>query len=163
MDRRTGRPESWEGSSGSVTPWSCRSHCAIRTEQVSDTTTKNVLTRVERNITAAITPQPLTHIIGHDFAKGVGALIGIVLHFTFTYGVELGEHLSVARATILLGVTFVIGGALLYGTGFRNITDKTILWLLPYRLVVLFATAAVITTVILAFFYEHFFADSSLA
>jgi uncharacterized membrane protein len=63
---------------------------------------------------------------------------------------------------VLLFITFLIGAGFLYGTGFRKVSDKSMLWLLPYRIIVLYVTAIVVTTATLWFFYPEFSHDLSM-
>ncbi len=85
------------------------------------------------------------------------------MHFTFTYGAELATHISTARAGLLLLITLLLGAGFLYGTGFRNVNDPTILRLFPYRLILLYLTASIVTLATLAFFYPGFLNDANLA
>lgn len=122
------------------------------------------LEELEREVKEQVTSHPLRKVTWRDVIKGmVGAFIGVVVHFTFKYGAEIASKISVARATALFGLTFLIGLGFLYGTGFRNIKDSMLLWLLPYRLVVLYTSALIVTTATLAFFYPHFMDDPVLA
>jgi uncharacterized membrane protein len=145
-------------------------HEAIAEEKKEDVTQQQEntelakLAKIENEVRNEVLQHPLTKITLKDFMKGlVGGFIGVVVHFTFTYGVELAQNISVTRATVLYLLSFLIGAGFLYGTGFRKITDKSILWLLPYRILVLYSTAVLVTFCTLAFFYTHFFVDLSLA
>lgn len=121
------------------------------------------LEALEKEVKKDVAPHPLTRLTVKDFMKGiVGAFIGVVVHFTFTYGVELAENITAARATALLVFSLIIGTIFLYFTGFRKV-DKSVKWLLPYRIVVLYGTAIIITIVTLWFFYPNFAAEPGLA
>jgi uncharacterized membrane protein len=122
------------------------------------------LEKLEREVKEEVLQHPLTKITAKDFVKGiVGAFVGVVVHFTFKYGVDLAAHISMTRASVLYLLSFLIGAGFLYGTGFPKIKDTSLLWLLPYRIVVLYAAAVLVTFVTLAFFYDHFFSDLGLA
>jgi uncharacterized membrane protein len=122
------------------------------------------LEQLEEDIKKDVQPHPLTRVTTRDVAKGlVGAFIGVVVHFTFTYGVELAEHLTTQRAAFLYIFTLVIGGVFLYATGFRKIDHKSTWWLLPWRLLVLYSAAIVVTVATVGFFYPAHFMDPSLA
>ena len=122
------------------------------------------LEALENEVKQSVREHPLKRVTLKDLMKGiVGAFVGVVVHFTFTYGVEVADRISTARATLLLFLTFLIGAGFLYGTGFRKMEDNKFLWLVPYRAVVLYATAIIVTVATLGFFYPQFFADLNLA
>jgi len=132
--------------------------------QASETKELEKLEALEKEIKSEVMPHPLTKVTLKDFVKGIiGAFVGVVVHFTFIYGVKIAEYITITRATFLLFFTLFIGAGFLYGTGFRNIKDKSVIWLLPYRLIVLYSTAIIVTTTTLAFFYPHFFENFDLA
>lgn len=115
------------------------------------------LKAIHAEITEELGAHPLTKITIRDIAKGaIGSFIGVVAHFTFFYGIEVAEWLSMARATALFPISFAIGGIFMYATGFRKIKDKKILSFLPVRLVVLYLVSLIVSMLVLAFFSPEF-------
>lgn len=112
---------------------------------------------LEKQIEKNVLDHPLRKITYQDVARGVvGSFFGAVAHYTFIYGLEIAEHISLLRASFLFVLTFVIGGVFLYLTGFRKIKDKRILLFLPLRLFVLYMTALIVTTIVLYVFMPAF-------
>ncbi|HLC32852.1 MAG TPA: DUF2391 family protein, partial [Candidatus Nanoarchaeia archaeon] len=115
------------------------------------------LEAVEREVVQELGPHPLTTITTRDIARGtIGAFIGVVAHFTFFYGIEVAEWLSITRATLLYPLSFAIGGIFMYATGFRKINDRRVLAFLPTRLIVLYIVALVVSALVLFFFSPEF-------
>jgi uncharacterized membrane protein len=115
------------------------------------------LERLQREIKSDVEQHPLTKITPRDFIKGlVGAFVGLSVHYTFTYGVKITEHMTTARATMLLVVSFIVGIVFIYATGFRKIQDKKVLAFMPIRAIVLYFTSIVTCIVVLFIFYPDF-------
>src|SRR3989338_1963174 len=86
------------------------------------------LEKLEKEIKQEVKRSPLKKITYRDFTKGmIGAFIGIVAHFSFLEGLDVAENFSMLRASLLYGISFFIGVAFLYFSGFRSVEDKTIL------------------------------------
>ena len=115
------------------------------------------LEAVEQQVVQELGEHPLTKITIRDIARGtIGAFIGVVAHFTFFYGIEVAEWLSITRATLLYPLSFMVGGIFMYATGFRKINDKRVLAFLPTRLIVLYAVALIVSALVLFFFSPEF-------
>ncbi|MBS3125628.1 DUF2391 family protein [Candidatus Woesearchaeota archaeon] len=115
------------------------------------------LEAIEEQVVKELGPHPLTTITSRDIARGtVGAFIGVVAHFTFFYGIEVAEWLSVTRATLLYPLSLIIGGIFMYATGFRKINDRRVLAFLPTRLIVLYIVALLVSALVLFFFSPEF-------
>jgi uncharacterized membrane protein len=106
---------------------------------------------------------PLARVTGKDVMKAiVGSFIGTIVYAAFLDR-GLASAISVGKATTLLVATFIIGLIFLYGTGFRRVQDKRVAWMLPYRLIVLYATSIIVVFVTLWFFAPGFLQDPSAA
>jgi uncharacterized membrane protein len=115
------------------------------------------LERIEEEIKAEVGEHPLAKVTLKDVAKGfIGAFIGLAIHYTFVYGVEIAENKTMTRATILFPLTFIVGLLFIYATGFRKIQDKKILVYMPIRLGVLYACSLIMSVVVLFLFYPSF-------
>ena len=115
------------------------------------------LQKIEEDIKKEVGDHPLTRITARDVIKGlVGAFIGLAVHYTFTYGVEISEGLTFLRATLLFPLTFIIGLMFIYATGFRKVSDPKLLIFMPARLLVLYVAAIVMSILVLFLFYPNF-------
>lgn len=122
------------------------------------------LEKLEEEIKDSVKEHPLKRITYHDIARGsVGAFVGIVVHYTFTYGVEIADNLSVNRASFLFILTFIIGAVFLYATGFRKVRDPNMIIFLPLRMIILYTLALTLTVVVLYLYYPTFGHDFWLA
>lgn len=85
---------------------------------------------------------PLTKITYHDIVKGfIGAFAGIVGHFAFIHGPEIGRDLTMTRAILLLLLSFIITVLLLYLSGFRRVKEVNHTKFLPLRALTIYFTA----------------------
>jgi uncharacterized membrane protein len=115
------------------------------------------LEHMEQELKAEVGEHPLAKVTLKDLAKGlIGAFIGLAIHYTFVYGVELSTTLTMTRATILYPLTFIVGLLFIYATGFRKIQDKKILVYMPIRLGVLYLCSLIMSIVVLFLFYPNF-------
>lgn len=115
------------------------------------------LEALEREVAEQVKTHPLKKITYKDVARGmVGAFFGAVAHYTFVYGIKVAHDITIVRATILFPLSFIIGAIFLYVAGFRKIQDKKIMWFLPVRLLVLYATALVTSVIVLYLFNPEF-------
>jgi uncharacterized membrane protein len=134
-----------------------RIEAELQVGETREETELDKLERLEKEIKKDVGEHPLSRITLKDFIKGaVGAFIGLAVHYTFTYGVEISEKLSITRATLLFPFTFLVGVLFIYATGFRKIKDPKLLLFIPLRLVVLYVGAIVMSIVVLALFYPSF-------
>ncbi|PIN79812.1 hypothetical protein COV16_02235 [Candidatus Woesearchaeota archaeon CG10_big_fil_rev_8_21_14_0_10_34_8] len=108
---------------------------------------------LEKQIEEEVRENPLRKITYRDFTKGmIGAFVGIVAHFSFLEGLQVAEYFTVFRATILYGLSLVIGIAFLYFAGFRSVKDNMILKIIPLRILVIYASAIFVVVVVLFLF-----------
>jgi uncharacterized membrane protein len=115
------------------------------------------LKSLEEDIKKEVGEHPLKKIGLKDFIKGlVGAFIGLAVHYTFTYGVEISDGLDMTRATFLFVLAFFVGLMFIYATGFRKIKDPHILMFMPVRLFVLYISAVLMSIFVLYVFYPDF-------
>ena len=129
----------------------------IKKELGREETDLEKLERLEKEIKTEVGEHPLARITLKDFAKGlIGAFIGLAIHYTFVYGVEISENISVARATLLFPLTFIVGLLFIYATGFRKVKDKKLLMFMPLRLLVLYICSLIMSVVVLYILYPHF-------
>jgi len=116
------------------------------------------LRHIEKEIEKETGPHPLTRVTMRDVAKGsIGAFVGVVAHFTFFYGIEVAEWLTMLRATLLYPLSFLVAGVFMYATGFRKINDPKILKVLPLRLIVMYVVSFLVSALVLFFFSPSFF------
>mgnify|MGYP000344963284 CR=1 FL=1 len=122
------------------------------------------LKKLEEEIKKEVGEHPLRKIGLKDIIKGlVGAFIGLAVHYTFTYGVEISENLDMNRATFLFVLSFFVGLMFIYATGFRKIKDPKILIFMPVRLFILYVASILMSIFVLYIFYPafgHEFAES---
>lgn len=129
----------------------------VEREETEELAELEQLRKVEKEISKELGPHPLTTITYRDMVRGgIGALIGVVAHFTFFYGIEVATWLSMTRATLLYPFTLLIGALFMYATGFRKIKDPKVLNFLPARLFVLFFVSVLVSALVLAFFSPEF-------
>ncbi len=129
----------------------------IATKDKAEEDELDKLQKIEEDIKKDVGDHPLTKITARDIIKGlVGAFIGLAVHYTFTYGVEISEGLTFLRATLLFPVTFIIGLMFIYATGFRKVSDPKLLIFMPARLLVLYVTAIIMSILVLFLFYPNF-------
>lgn len=115
------------------------------------------LEKIEEEIKKEVGEHPLAQVTLKDIAKGfIGSFIGLAIHYTFVYGVEISQTLTMTRATILFPLTFIVGLLFIYATGFRKIEDKKILLYMPIRLGVLYVCSLIMSMVVLFLFYPEF-------
>ncbi|MEM4710315.1 MAG: hypothetical protein QXL18_00005, partial [Candidatus Woesearchaeota archaeon] len=68
------------------------------------------LKNIEEEIKKEFGEHPLKKIGWRDIVKGaVGAFIGLVVHYTFFYGIKISENLDLTRASLLFVLSFFIG------------------------------------------------------
>lgn len=115
------------------------------------------LQKLEEEIKRDVGDHPLKKISTKDVIKGlVGAFVGLAVHYTFTYGVEISKKLDFTRATFLYILSFFVGLIFIYATGFRKIRDPKILMFMPVRLIVLYITSIIMSISVLFIFYPEF-------
>jgi uncharacterized membrane protein len=113
--------------------------------------------KLELDIKKEVGQHPLTKIGFKDAIKGmVGAFVGLAVHYTFTYGVELSEKFDITRSILLYGLSFFVGLLFIYATGFRKVKDPQILIFMPVRLLVLYVISVVVSIFVLWIFYPGF-------
>jgi len=118
------------------------------------------LEQLERKIDQDVKTSPLTKITIKDFYKSmIGAFIGIIGHFSFFYGVEIAESISVGRATVLYAVSFTIGLFYVYFSGFRKVEDSDIYKFVPVRVFIIYFTS--IAVIILTLYLFNFVGTES--
>ena len=115
------------------------------------------LEALEREIKSEVGEHPLSRITLKGILKGlVGAFVGLAVHYTFTYGVEISESLTTGRAAFLYLLSFIVGIVFIYFTGFRKIKDPKILMFIPVRLFVLYLASIAMSIIVLYIFYPTF-------
>lgn len=115
------------------------------------------LEKIENEIKSEVGGHPLAKVTLKDITKGlIGAFVGLSVHYTFTYGVEIAHGLTMTRATIMFPLTFLVGLLFIYATGFRKIEDKRILIYMPVRLSVLYICSVMMSVMVLYLFYPTF-------
>jgi len=115
------------------------------------------LEKLEKDIKNQIKEHPLKKIGTRDVVKGlVGAFAGVIVHNALYYGSAIAGRFDNPRATIWFILAFILGGVLLYASGYRKIEDKKTLWILPIRLMILYSAALVVSAAALFLYYPHF-------
>ena len=113
--------------------------------------------QMESEIKQEVGEHPLAQVSLKDVFKGlIGSFIGLAIHYTFVYGVEISQNLTLLRATLLFPLTFVVGLLFIYATGFRKVKDTRLLMFMPIRLFVLYVCSLIMSIVVLYIFYPQF-------
>ena len=137
---------------------------AIHREETEELKKLSQLEKYEEELIKEVGEHPLKEITYRDVAKGtVGAVIGVVAHYTFVYGIKVAATIDVTRATLLFPISYAFGGIFMYLTGFRRIRDPKIMSFLPVRLTVLYLVAVVTAILTLMLFNPEFFQDFWIA
>jgi len=114
------------------------------------------LDELEKQIKQQVGKHPLTRITIRDVFKGmIGAFVGVISHFAFTKGTELAANISNVTAGSLYFISFIIGGILLYATGFRKVKQIKLFSFLPLRIVVLYIVALLTVIAVLTLFDQY--------
>jgi len=115
------------------------------------------LEKIEEEIKAEVGSHPLAQVTLKDITKGfIGAFIGLAIHYTFVYGVEIAEKMTMMRATIMFPLTFLVGILFIYATGFRKVQDTKLLVYMPIRLFILYICSLIMSILVLYLFYPSF-------
>ncbi len=129
----------------------------IRSDLKKESSDLEKIQQLETDIKTEVGEHPLARVTTKDIAKGlIGAFIGLAIHYTFVYGVEISQNLTMTRATLLFPITFVVGLLFIYATGFRKVTDTKLLMFMPVRLFVLYICSLIMSIVVLYMFYPSF-------
>jgi len=129
----------------------------VEKEEEKELSELEKLEKLEEEVKKQVVPHPLKTITYKDVARGsIGALFGAVAHYTFLYGIEVAHKLTFFKAILVFVLSLVVGGVFLYATGFRKIKDPKVIIFLPVRLFVLYATAVVMSVIVLWFFEPGF-------
>lgn len=116
-----------------------------------------ILEQIEKGIKKEVKTHPLVRITLKDVSRGIiGAFIGVAVHYTFTYGVDISRNLNFTRATILFILSLFIGLIFLYATGYRKIKEPKLLLMMPVRLLALYAVSIWVSLFVLFLFYPGF-------
>jgi len=115
------------------------------------------LEKMEEEIKSEVGTHPLAQVTLKDVTKGlIGSFIGLAIHYTFVYGVEISQNLTMTRATIMFPLTFLVGLLFIYATGFRKIQDTKLLLYMPIRLGILYGCSLIMSILVLYLFYPNF-------
>ncbi len=115
------------------------------------------LKSLEEEIKREVGTHPLRKVGFKDIVKGfVGAFIGLVVHYTFFYGIKIAENLDFTRSTLLFVLSFFVGIMFIYTTGFRKIKDPKVLMFIPVRLIILYVISVIMSVLVLYLFYPKF-------
>ena len=105
---------------------------------------------LENEIRKQTKDSPLKRVTIRDMTKGIiGAFFGIVGHFSFAEGVDIGAHFDSVRSIFLLLTSFVIVIIFLYFAGFRKINDELLFKVLPVRALVIYFSAIITIPIVL--------------
>lgn len=111
------------------------------------------LERLEKKVSREVAPHALLKITYRDLIRSaIGSLVGILGHFSFFYGLEIAEKISVLRATVLYLVALVIAFGFMYYSGFRKVKEIKIISFIPLRALVVYLTALVMILIVLFLF-----------
>jgi len=115
------------------------------------------LEKIEEEIKSEVGVHPLAQVTLKDITKGfIGAFIGLAIHYTFVYGVEIAQQMTMMRATIMFPLTFLVGILFIYATGFRKVQDTKLLVYMPIRLLILYICSLIMSILVLYLFYPDF-------
>ena len=115
------------------------------------------LEQVEKEVEEQVKQHPLTKVTIRDIYKGsLGAFIGLILHYTIFYGVEIAGKITMVRATILYPLSFLVGMVFLYITGFRKVKESGAVRFLPVRMIVLYTVSIIVSVGVLYLLFPAF-------
>ena len=112
-----------------------------------------------------LTPDVIKRMTVRDIIRGsFGAFVGTVLNYNLLWGIEVAKQMDMTKATLLYPISFVIGMVFLYATGYKKIKEKkSVILLLPMRMIVIFMVSLIISILVLMFFHPGFMADFDVA
>ncbi|MBI2146211.1 DUF2391 family protein [Candidatus Woesearchaeota archaeon] len=103
------------------------------------------LQSLKEEVAKDVGSHPLTKITRADVVRSIiGALIGIVGHFAFFYGVEIADRISVLRATSLYLLSLVVCFFFMYYSGFRKVKEIRIFRFIPVRVAVVYLISIIV-------------------
>src|SRR3989344_1980726 len=103
------------------------------------------LQSLKEEVAKDVGSHPLTKITRADIVRSIiGALIGIVGHFAFFYGVEIADRISVLRATSLYILSLVVCFFFMYYSGFRKVKEIRIFRFIPVRVLVVYLISLIV-------------------
>ena len=127
---------------------------ALEEKQISEL---EKLERIEKEVESEVRQHPMTKVTIRDVYKGsLGAFVGIILHYTVFYGVEIAANLTLARATIIYILSFLMGMVFLYITGFKKVENSKTAFYLPLRTAVLYFVSLIVSIGVLFLFFPDF-------
>lgn len=122
----------------------------IDKEELEELVELKKLEELEEQIQRQTKDSPLKRVTLRDMTKGIiGAFFGIVGHFAFAKGVEIGAHFETLRSILLLVTAFIIVIIFLYVAGFRKINDQLLFKVLPVRALVIYFSAIITIPIVL--------------
>ena len=111
------------------------------------------LEKLERKVSQEVSPHPLLKITYQDVIRSaIGSLFGILGHFSFFYGVEIAEKISLTRATVLYLISLLVIFGFMYYSGFRKVKEIKILSFIPIRALIIYFTALSVVLLVLLVF-----------
>ncbi|MCF7866260.1 TIGR02587 family membrane protein [Candidatus Woesearchaeota archaeon] len=123
---------------------------AIHIEEAEELAELKKLEELELEIQKQTKDSPLKRVTIRDMTKGIiGAFFGIVGHFAFAKGVEIGAHFSTLQTILLFITAFIIVIIFLYVAGFRKINDQLLFKVLPIRAIVIYFSAMITIPIVL--------------
>ncbi|MEK6968198.1 MAG: hypothetical protein AABX51_06210 [Nanoarchaeota archaeon] len=118
------------------------------------------LEKLEKEIKNQIKEHPLKKIGGRDVIKGLaGGFAGVIVHNALYYGTAIAGTFDNFRAIMWFFLAFIMGGILLYASGYRKVEDKKTLWIIPLRLTILYCAALVVSIAALFLYSPGFGSD----
>ena len=107
--------------------------------------------KLEKKIEQDVKPKTLGKITLQDMMRSaVGSLVGIVGHFSFFYGVEIAQQITVVRASFLYAFSFIVCYVFIYVSGFRRV--KEIRTYVPMRALLIYVVSLVVIVAVLFLF-----------
>ena len=107
--------------------------------------------KLEKRIEQDVKPKTLGKITLQDMMRSaVGSLVGIVGHFSFFYGVEIAQQITVVRASFLYAFSFIVCYVFIYVSGFRRV--KEIRTYVPMRALLIYVVSLVVIVAVLFLF-----------
>ena len=123
---------------------------AIKGEEEEELEELKKLEELEKEIQKQTKDTPLKRVTIRDMTKGIiGAFFGIVGHFAFAKGVEIGSHFTTLQTILLFVTSFIIVIIFLYVAGFRKINDQLLFKVLPVRALVIYFSAMITIPIVL--------------
>ena len=114
------------------------------------------LDNLEKELTVQANQSVLYKVTSHDVVKAsIGTFVGVMGHFAFAKGIELAKYMSLTRAIMLFGISYIMINLILYYSGFRKVKRRNLVLFIPYRSTIIYSVS-LCTIVAILLMYGYF-------